>query len=141
MRSMAVRHSPQVSNRTLTLVSVAICLALLAAVLALIVVRRRARSRDLFAPIARETQEQRELRMSWTEVGAVAASDAKPIAPASAAREPNQSLPASVVPTNVTAERSQSCGLVTCGVGSTCCNPSCGICALSGEACYQRPCG
>ena len=89
MRSAAIRHPGHVSSKTLTLVSVAICLALLATIVALIAVR----SRDAHVPIARETQEERELLMGWTELGAVAASDAKSAPLAPLATTPNQSLP------------------------------------------------
>lgn len=90
MRTIALRHPGHVSNRTFAFASVAICLALLAGIIALIVVRSHTRQPDLYVPIARDTQAERELRMGWTELGAVAAADPPPSAPAI---EPNQSLP------------------------------------------------
>ena len=33
------------------------------------------------------------------------------------------------------------CGPVTCAAGQVCCNESCGICTLPGEACTQQVCG
>ncbi len=94
MRSVAARHPDHVSNRTLGLLSVALCLALVLLVIAVIVVRSRAGNSDVYAPIAHETQDERELRMGWSELGAVAAADAPPAPPT-----PSASLPESVVST------------------------------------------
>ena len=33
-----------------------------------------------------------------------------------------------------------ACGTATCGEGSVCCNPSCGICTPPGHACIQIAC-
>ncbi|HTA93217.1 MAG TPA: hypothetical protein VK745_26745 [Polyangiaceae bacterium] len=97
MRSVAARHPDHVSNRTLGLLSVALCLALVALVIAVIIVRNRAGNSDVYAPIAHETQDERELRMGWSELGAVAAADPPP--PPAAPPTPNASLPESVVST------------------------------------------
>jgi len=33
-----------------------------------------------------------------------------------------------------------ACGLITCGSGDVCCNPSCGICVPDGDTCDPTPC-
>ncbi len=88
MRTVAVRHPGHVSTKTLGLLSIALCVALLAAVIAVIVARSRTRSNDI--RIVRETQDERALRMGWTELGAVARAD--PPSPT-----PSESLPESLV--------------------------------------------
>ena len=97
MRSIALRHADHathVSNRTFALVSVAACLALAGAILALVLMRQHAEARDLYVPIAHESYSDRQLRMGWSELGAVAAVDPPEEKPAPA---PNQSLPPEAV--------------------------------------------
>jgi hypothetical protein len=48
--------------------------------------------------------------------------------------DPTPCAGAPTVPFSVT------CGMSTCNVGYVCCNPSCGICALPGEACSSSVC-
>jgi len=89
MRSIALHHPGHENGRTFALVSVAACLALAGAIVALIVSRRHVETRDLYVPIAHETDAERQLKMGWTELGAIAAADP----PVASAAEPNQSLP------------------------------------------------
>jgi hypothetical protein len=95
MRSIAVRQPGHVSNKTFAWFSVAICVALLGAVVAVIIVRTRQQNRALDAPIARASQDERALRMGWTQLGESAA--ANPPAETQAEVAPNQSLPPSVI--------------------------------------------
>ncbi len=55
---------------------------------------------------------------------------------ATPATNPNQPLPS-----NVTPPAGQSCGILTCELGSVCCNASCGICTPPGVSCSQLQCG
>jgi len=100
MRSIAIRHRRYPNSRKRLLVSVAICLALLAAVVGLLAARHRARNRDLRGPFAHQPQDERERRMAWTEVGAAAD---PPPAPPTVTSLSNRSLRGGEVSLNGTA--------------------------------------
>jgi hypothetical protein len=85
-----MRHPEPVNGRALAIISVAICLALAAVVIAIVLAKSRAQKRDLSAPIAYESYDERATHMGWTMPGAP--SRAEPTSEPSAS-DANQSLP------------------------------------------------
>jgi hypothetical protein len=114
-------------------------------------------------PVDRATSDEGELaeqrgQLSRDELQGVAGADSPDAGAAptpgigadasSSPLEPSQPAPPAVAAPQVepgegaaqAAPPGESCGLVSCQAGYSCCNPSCGVCVAEGDGCDPTPC-